>query len=231
MSDTDITSALQGISRLGTADVAPNSHHYIVLSQLNAWLANQAVPYARGVLLDLGCGGQPYRELFTPAISRYLGADVATAAGVSLDIQLSPGAPVPLPSGSVDTILSTQTLEHVYDVPDYLRECQRLLSSGGRLVMTAPMHWRQHEVPFDFWRFTRFALEKLLHDNGFVVSQIAPCGGLYSVLGQGWLDHLNETGKSRAWLSKVVNRFALALDRRHPDGNETLLWMCLAEKT
>lgn len=222
--------SLAGIERPRSADVASTSHHYIVLSQLNRWLHDNAVPYSRGVLLDFGCGGQPYRALFSSAVSRYVGADVAAAAGVSLDVVLTPGMPVPLADRSVDTILSTQTVEHVFDVRKYLNECRRLLSPRGRLVMTAPMHWRQHEIPFDYWRFTRFAIERLMQETGFSPIEITPCGGAYSVLGQAWLDHLNESGRCAPWLSRLVSRVALALDRRYPDADETLLWMCIAEK-
>lgn len=45
------------------------------------------------------------------------------------------------------------------------------------------------------------------------------------------INHFVELGRLNAWLSRIVNRVALALDRRFPDGNETLLWMCMAEKT
>lgn len=230
MNVPDISESLAGIERPGSADVASASHHYIVLSQLNRWLHDNAVPYSRGVLLDFGCGGQPYRALFSPAVSRYVGADVAAAAGVSLDVVLTPGMPVPLADGSVDTILSTQTVEHVFDVREYFSECRRLLGPRGRLVMTAPMHWRQHEIPFDYWRFTRFAIERLMQETGFSPSEITPCGGAYSVLGQAWLDHLNESRRCAPWLARLVSRAALALDRRYPDADETLLWMCLAEK-
>src|SRR5262245_34317396 len=109
-----------------------------------------ALPAASGVLLDFGCGGQPYRTLFEPYVTRYLGADIAPAAGVELDITFAPGESLPLADGSIDTILSTQVLEHAGDPESYLRECRRLLSPAGRLIITVPMQWRHHEVPYDY---------------------------------------------------------------------------------
>ena len=102
-------------------------------------------------MLDFGCGAQPYRELFSPRISRYIGADVAAAKDTTLDVEIAPGEAVPLEDASVDTILATQTLEHVFDFQFYLRECERLLRPGGVLIMTAPMQWRLHEAPYDYW--------------------------------------------------------------------------------
>ena len=88
------------------------------------WLRDVAAPATEGVLLDFGCGGQPYRDLFTPRINRYVGADVAAAAGVSLDVTFGPGEPLSLSDASIDTILSTQVLEHVADPDFYLRDAE-----------------------------------------------------------------------------------------------------------
>lgn len=45
------------------------------------------------------------------------------------------------------------------------------------------------------------------------------------------IHHFLVLSQLNAWLSGIENRVALALDRRYSDGNETLLWKCLAEKT
>jgi len=105
--------ALAGLERMSGAEVRKDSHHYIVLSQLNGWITRKALPFARGAMLDYGCGGQPYRKAFAPHITQYIGADVAAAAAVELDVELQAGQPVPLADGSIDTILSTQVLEDV----------------------------------------------------------------------------------------------------------------------
>lgn len=227
---TQIKDSLEGLRRITDSSVRIDSHHYIVLSQLNLWIETIGKPFARGVLLDYGCGGQPYRTIFADGISQYIGADVATAADTKLDIILIPGHDAPLPDTSVDTILSTQTLEHVYDFQHYLSDCNRLLRQDGRLIITVPMQWRLHEQPFDYWRFTRYGLEKTLSDHGFNVVSMAPCGGVFSLLGQIFLSHLSERGKSKPCLNRLINRLALRLDKRYQDHEDTLLWMCLAQK-
>src|SRR5882724_11368463 len=131
-----------------SVNVSKDSHHYIVLSQLNKWVAASAASAACGVLLDYGCGGQPYKLIFAPYIKKYIGADVVAANGVVLDIELEASGPVPLPNESVDTILSTQVLEHIYDFQSYLADCRRLLRPLGRIIISVPMHWRHHEVPY-----------------------------------------------------------------------------------
>jgi SAM-dependent methyltransferase len=168
--------------------------------------------------------------LFAEHTSGYIGADVACAAGVSLDVELFPGAPAPLADASVDTILSTQVLEHVYDFHSYLKDCHRLLMVQGRLILTVPMQWRHHEIPYDYWRFTRFGVEQMLYEAGFRIVELTPCGGVYSLLGQVFLDHLAERRKLRPWLTRFINHLSLFVDKRVSDCEDTLGWMCLAEK-
>src|ERR1700688_1568551 len=163
----DIDEHLRGIVRTKDMHVEPDSHHYIVLSQLYAWIEKEAFVVAHGVMLDYGCGGQTYRKLFETKVEKYIGADVATAAGTELDIKLQPNQPVPLPDGSIDTVLAIQTLEHVPDPNFYLHECYRVLRPGGVLILAAPMQWRHHEVPYDFFRFTKYGLIEILTRNGF----------------------------------------------------------------
>lgn len=221
---------LHGLERMRTAAVNRNNHHYIVLSQLNKWISTCAAPAASGKLLDYGCGGQPYRAVFEPYITNYIGADVAAAGGVVLDIELDIDGRVNLPDQSVDTILSSQVLEHVFDFKSYLLNCARLLRPSGRLIISVPMHWRHHEVPYDYWRFTRFGLAGSLESAGFSVLDLRPCGGIYSLLGQTFLDHLSAQNKLNVFVTRLVNRLALWLDRRVTDADHTLAWMCIAEK-
>ncbi len=181
---SEIRKRLDGVVRTDDIHVELDNHHYIVLSQLYGWMQKEALPVAQGVLLDYGCGGQTYRKLFEPKVKRYIGADVARAANTKLDIELRPNQPVPLSDGSVDTVLANQTLEHVSDPDFYLQECYRVLRSGGILILTAPMQWRHHEVPYDFFRFTKYGLIAVLKRSGFEITSIASTGGVYSLLGQ-----------------------------------------------
>lgn len=219
-----------GLVRRDRMEVAPENHHYISLTFLNAWMENVARPHAHGVFLDYGCGGQPYRDFFAGSVARYIGADVVASQGVKLDLKIDPDKPLRLPDGSVDTILSTQVLEHVPDFGFYLGECWRLLRPGGALILTVPMQWRHHETPFDYWRFTRYGIVAALEQRGFRVEDASPCGGVFALIGQILLSHLAETGKIKPLLFRLVNRTALWLDGKYADFEDTLNWMCLARK-
>jgi len=230
MSSRSAADSSAGIDRITTALPLRHDHHYIVLSLMADWMRTVATKVARGVLLDYGCGGQPYRELFASRIERYIGADIAPAANTAPDIVFAPSQPLPLPDASVDTILSTQVLEHVADYQAYVEDCRRLLRQDGYLIITIPMHWRHHEMPTDYWRFTRYGIGHALQQHAFGVENLTPCGGVYAMLGQTFVDHLANRGIGSKQVYGLVNRLALWLDRRIPDYDDTLGWMCLAKK-
>jgi SAM-dependent methyltransferase len=123
-----------------------------------------------GTLLDVGCGAQPYRPLL-PAQVRYRGIDTADARrhfGYEMpDVAYFSGDTWPVASGSVDAILCTETLEHVLAPQVFLREAQRCLRPGGRLILTVPFAARWHFVPHDYWRYTPSSLNHLLTQAGF----------------------------------------------------------------
>ena len=70
MMNADNTGDFQGVVRRKDMDLTVSSHHYIVLSRLYAWLEEEAVSHANGVMLDYGCGGQPYRALFESRVTK-----------------------------------------------------------------------------------------------------------------------------------------------------------------
>jgi SAM-dependent methyltransferase len=230
MNSRSAAASSAGIERMATALPLRHGHHYIALSFMADWMGTVATKVARGVFLDYGCGGQPYRELFASRIERYIGADIVPAANITPDIVFAPGEPLPLPGASVDTILSTQVLEHVADYQAYLEDCRRLLKPQGYLIITIPMQWRHHEAPADYWRFTRYGISHVLQQHAFGVENITPCGGVYALLGQIFTDHLANRGIGSKRVYGLVNRLALWLDRRIPDYEDTLGWMCIAKK-
>jgi SAM-dependent methyltransferase len=226
----NIKEDLANAVRIQSMDLDLGSHVYLGLTFIHTWLQNRALPEVHGVMLDFGCGGRPYEKLFRPKLDRYIAADVAKAKKTELDIELTPGEPVPLDDGTVDVVLSTQCLEHVSDVDAYLSECNRLLRPKGILILTAPMQWRHHEIPYDYLRFTRYGLTMFLERHGFEIKDLSPAGGVFSLLGQIFVNHLVHRKYSGKHLFRIINRLALWLDKKYPDTDDTLNWMCLAIK-
>ena len=150
-------------------------------------LTEAAGRHARGRLIDLGCGAKPYEAVFAPFIDSYFGVDFGATADLhygedtKADL-LVDGTDTKLPASSFETVLSTQVLEHVFDTEAFLAECHRLLAPGGKGIFTVPFVWQCHAEPNDFYRFTRYGLERLFVDRGFRVVELRPIGGAYAAL-------------------------------------------------
>jgi len=118
------------------------------------------------LVLDAGAGRGPYRKMFKHA--RYEAADFAqlSTAYTKLDYVCSL-VDIPVKDARFDRILFNQVLEHIDDPPAVLKELHRVLKPGGQILCTVPLFYQEHQQPYDYFRYTKFALQKLFTDTGF----------------------------------------------------------------
>ena len=129
--------------------------------------------HLRGRVLDVGCGTQPYRELLTNAdaiVGLELDTPANRAGGKRADVFYD-GTTLPFPSGSFQSVLCNQVLEHVFEPKKFLAEITRGLVPGGILVLSVPFFWPEHERPWDSQRFTSYGLMHQLADAGLTVDR------------------------------------------------------------
>lgn len=118
-------------------------------------------------VLDFGCGGSPYRQLFPAA--EYRRADLAGQDAI--DYVIAADSHIDAPDGYFDLILSSQVLEHVTSPAAYLAECSRLLKPGGMLACSTHGTFEDHACPDDYWRWTADGLFKAMTASGFTVEK------------------------------------------------------------
>ena len=122
------------------------------LSHENYWFRRHEAAYLalaplceRAAVLEAGCGAG-----FGAAAA--IGAGASTVVALDYDADAvehthrTYGVPavrgnlvaLPFAAGSLDVVLSLQTLEHLWDQRTFLTECARVLRPGGRLALTTP---------------------------------------------------------------------------------------------
>jgi SAM-dependent methyltransferase len=146
----------------------------------------------RGDVLDFGCGSKPYRALFT-ACDRYVGVDIAVSghnhAESEIDVYYD-GKTLPFDDASFDAAVSFEVFEHVFNIDAMLVELRRTLKPGGRIVLTMPFAWPEHEVPYDFGRYTSFGIAAVMERAGFAVERIEKTNGMVEAVHQLWIEYV-----------------------------------------
>lgn len=136
--------------------------------------------YIVGDVLDFGCGSKPYAKLFE--CNKYIGIDTSNSGHWDSEDCIGPdvlydGTILPFESESYDTVFSTQVFEHVPDIEMSVKEIKRVLKLGGVLVITVPMAEEEHEIPYDFRRYTQYGIEHFLKTNGFEIIESGKVNG------------------------------------------------------
>ena len=156
------------------------------LQDVGRWYVNRFVENvakcvpAGGSILDAGAGESVYKSLFSHC--NYRAIDLATGESrwnyENLDY-VAPLHDMPIEDGVFDAVLCTQVLEHLEWPRESVKEMHRVLKPGGKLYMTVPMSHTEHQVPYDFFRYTSYGLESICKHAGFRDIDINPFGGLW----------------------------------------------------
>ena len=185
----------------------------------------KCAPFVQGRTLDVGCGNRPYEKTYFVGASEYIGADYQTDRSRP-DVVCS-ALDLPFPPGSFDTVVCTEVLEHVPHPARALAEIHRVLKPGGFLVLTVPMYWPRHDLPYDFFRYPYDGLLHLVSQSGLELHKLYNRGRSYAFLGQVFQHVQPVPSRAFSWL---VNRFFLWCDRRLKHDTLTMGWTLVAQK-
>lgn len=131
------------------------------------------------VVLDAGAGDGHWRKNLPEQIeyiSMDLGVGDVNVDYSHLDIK-GDLRNIPLENNSVDAIICIQVLEHLPEPWLVLQEFQRILKKGGYVYASCPQGEPQHQVPYDFFRYTKYGLKSIFETNGLKIDFIIPQKG------------------------------------------------------
>ncbi|MFC1969085.1 methyltransferase domain-containing protein, partial [Chloroflexota bacterium] len=124
-----------------------------------------------GIELGSGPASGSYRRFFReilPVNITYVDYFSNGQNVLRLDLE----SPLKLESNLYDFILCFNTLEHIYNYGNVVSESYRILKPGGLFIGSTPFAYRYHADPYDYFRFSHDAIERMFeavgYNNGWV---------------------------------------------------------------
>lgn len=159
----------------------------------NYWFRRHQVVYQRlaprcaGLeVLEAGCGEGYGADLIAGVARRVVAVDYDAAAVAHVraryprvEVLQANLAELPLPDASVDIVVNFQVIEHLWDQPQFVAECARVLRPSGSLMVSTPNRitfspGRDTPInPFHTRELNAAELTELLVDAGFAQVSIA----------------------------------------------------------
>jgi len=168
-------------------DFRPNIFHPYYFIRNELWKKiDEHSSSLYGDVLDFGCGAKPYKELFSHCRS-YIGVDYEGAGHSHNNEQIDffyDGRTLPFQNETFDCIFASEVFEHLFNLSEILPELNRVMKIGGKLLVTCPFAWPEHEIPYDYARYTVFALRSVLEKNGFSISKTDKSGNFFIAVHQ-----------------------------------------------
>lgn len=179
---------------------ATHAHQYIAVPILKL-----LTPAKNKTILDLGCGnGALVKYLVQHGFNAY-GTD-ASSSGIAIARNFDPSRfalqdlstddlPPAFSHLHIDTIVSTEVIEHLYDPRKFIEFCKKILlaNGSGEIILSTPYHgylknlvlaifgkWDRHADPLwdgghiKLW--SRATLTQLLKEKGFTITDFVGCG-------------------------------------------------------
>lgn len=152
-----------------------NFNQKITRKELEKFLARHATPMP---VLDIGAGHVASNHSYTKFFPNRHTVDV--------DAKRQPDTigdihSLPFPDQSYETLLCTEVLEHCHTPVVAVKEMARVLKPGGKLILTTRFVYPLHDVPNDYFRFTKYGLRRLF--NEWEIVELIPETKTFTAIG------------------------------------------------
>lgn len=179
---------------------------YYPLMQKYDLITRISQKYFNGKFLDIGCGKMPYKMEVVKSVEEYIGVDIKNDSYQDI---IKPdfywdGSVLPFENDLIDSSMLIEVLEHVPQPEKTLREINRVLKKGGYLLITVPFLWTLHDVPNDEYRYTPFALRRMLEASNFEIVEIESFGNWHASLAS-TLALYTKRAPIQSWKKKILS--------------------------
>lgn len=164
-----------------------------------------------GRTLDVGCGNKPYSRLYHA--EEFVGLEMDTEqnrASKHAEYYYD-GSRFPFADESFDSMVGSEVFEHVFNPDQFLSEVVRVLKPGGKVLLTMPFVWDEHEQPLDFARYSSFGISFLLKRQGLEIIELRKSINDIRVIFQLMNCYLyKKTVTRNAWFNLIVTLILMA---------------------
>ncbi len=116
--------------------------------------------YINGNVVDVGGGRFPdYFNYIKVAQETVITPIDGSINGINLEKD-----PLPYVDDKIDFVICCNVLEHIYNYQFLVGEIKRILKPGGQIIGFVPFLINYHPDPYDYFRYTKEALMKILKD-------------------------------------------------------------------
>lgn len=180
-----------------------------------------------GSILDVGCGNGERLLLFRERGWQVQGQDVdpkalERARERDLEVHIGILSELDLPANSLDAVIIYHVIEHVSDPLAVLKECHRLLRTGGCLALATPnirsaghrrfqSAWRDLDPPRHLHLFSPEALRSTVHKAGFEIDRLWTTSIHASSIARGSLDIRGSGRHDMATATRLDKHLGIAL--------------------
>ena len=154
--------------------------------------------YAKGILLDCGCGKVPYYQIYKDQVDNITCTDWEKTYNKSsfIDVHSDLNEKLNVDSNSFDTLLLTDVINHIHQPKVLMNEISRVLKKNGKLILTTPFFYWINEAPYDYHRYTKHELIKLCQENNLKILELNEYGGFLDII----FDLFNKILPNRKWV-------------------------------
>ena len=168
--------------------------------------------HAKGTMLDLGCGNVPLYCVYSSLVDKIICVDWSNSyfKNSHIDIECNLNDILPLSTESFDTIIITDVLEHINNPFLLWSEMSRILKPKGKLLIGIPFLFNLHDEPYDYFRYTEFAIKMFCENNSLQILSIDSMGGSPEVIINIIAKHLSFS-RALTYVNRVVGKMIMSL--------------------
>ncbi len=208
----------KGVLRAATDKHEVGSGSRLVVECIAAFYDKAIPAYARGQLIDLGCGKAPLFIKYRDYVNNVTCVDWGNTRhkNENLDFECDLTRELPFADETYDTVILSDVLEHLPEPELLWGELSRILKPGGHALINTPYFYPLHEIPYDFYRYSCYALRRFAENYGFKVVELRALGGSPEVLADILGKHIQFAPVFGPLIARFIQALTLALVHTRP---------------